>query len=85
MGLKNKSRMYCRYPNVKCNLFLVKQLAQDEGKFCLEGRKVYLHNSCDQKIATCGLDQDWYILGNSLHHDVHPMIEMNFNLIHALK
>jgi hypothetical protein len=65
-------------------LFSVKQLVQARGKFCLEGTKAYLYNSCNQLIATCGLEQDLYILGKSLRHhdlDVQPTIQNHFQTI----
>ena len=49
-------------PNMQCNLFSVKQLAEVVGQFCIARN---IASSKHDLIATCILDQDLYTLGYS--------------------
>ena len=53
-------------PNLHCNLFSVKQLAQSGGTFSIKGNIATLTNSNHQLIASCHLDNDLYVLGHSI-------------------
>ena len=64
--------------NLRCNLFSVKQLAIARGNFSIQGCTATLYNSKTQLIATCHLDNDLYILGHSISHNLaHNVITPN--------
>jgi hypothetical protein len=53
-------------PNIKCNLFSAKQLAQASGEFSIKETNAVLYNSRHELIATtCLTNQDLYTLGHS--------------------
>jgi hypothetical protein len=56
--------------NLRCNLFSVKQLAEAGGSFSIQGCTATLYNSKTQLIATCHLENDLYILGHSISHNL---------------